>query len=540
MNFSDFSLSKALLKGIGDKGFTSPSPIQEEALGPILEGQDLVGQAQTGTGKTAAFGLPLLEKTSKKKQVQGLVLCPTRELSIQVARELEDLGKYKKGVRVLAVYGGAPIGKQIQALREGAQIIVGTPGRVMDHLRRGTLNFSALKMVVLDEADEMFDMGFREDMKTILDQTPKKRQTCFFSATLGQEIREFSKLYQKNPHWVKIQKKDLTVEGIDQYYLEMEAKMKTEVLSRLLDLEDPRLAMVFCNTKRQVDRLTRDLTRRGYHADGLHGDLKQTQRDNVMNKFRQGTVEVLVATDVAARGLDVGAVDMVVNYDLPQDQEAYVHRIGRTGRAGKTGQAFSFVVGRDIYHLEEIMAYTKAHIEGRDLPTLKEVEAGIQERTLRELGRVLKDNQLDQEIQSLAPLLKREDPSRVAAALLVLYGQKNQETHHQALDRVDYGKPFRSTSRRKKSGKTPHERTSGAPKLWINRGRLDGINPKVVLAALHSEAGIPKNQVGNILIKEGHTLVDLPPRLLKESVKKLNGKKIRGQRVRVDLFKGKN
>ena len=375
LKFEHTELSKEMKKAISDMGFEEASPIQSQAIPYILKGNDIIGQAQTGTGKTAAFGIPILEMCeSSSKELQAIVLCPTRELSIQVAEEVRKLAKYKKNIYVLPVYGGQPIERQIRSLKKGVQIVIGTPGRVIDHLKRGTLKTKNVKMVVFDEADEMFDMGFRDDIELILNYMPKNRQTVFFSATMAKEIMNFAKKYQKDPEIIKVVHKELTVPKVEQYYFELKRNMKTEILCRLVDIYNPKLSLVFCNTKKKVDELVMELQGRGYFADGLHGDLKQSQRDKVMASFRKGNIDILVATDVAARGIDVGNVDIVFNYDIPQDDESYVHRIGRTARAGRSGKAFSFVVGRDIHKLKDIQKYTKTKIIRHDLPTLGDVE----------------------------------------------------------------------------------------------------------------------------------------------------------------------
>ncbi|NLZ82903.1 MAG: DEAD/DEAH box helicase, partial [Clostridiales bacterium] len=325
--FEELELNSQIIRAIEDMGFEEMSPIQANAIPVILEGKDVVGQAQTGTGKTAAFGIPMLQVVDPKdRAIQGIVLCPTRELAIQVAEEYRNLGKYLHGIKVLPIYGGQEISKQIRSIKAGSQIIIGTPGRVMDHMRRKTIKLDNIKMIVLDEADEMLNMGFREDIETILSQTTEDRQMVMFSATMAKSILDIAKTYQDNPEIIKVVKKELTVPKIEQYYYEVSPKNKEEVLSRLLDMYNPKLSLVFCNTKRQVDELTSALQGRGYFAEGLHGDLKQIQRDRVMNSFRNGKTEILVATDVAARGIDVDDVEAVFNYDVPQDDEYYVHR----------------------------------------------------------------------------------------------------------------------------------------------------------------------------------------------------------------------
>ncbi|MDL2316215.1 DEAD/DEAH box helicase, partial [Desulfovibrio sp. OttesenSCG-928-A18] len=336
VTFEDLELSRELLKSVEDMGFEEPSPIQVLAVPPLLAGRDVIGQAQTGTGKTAAFALPILERVDpRNKAPQALILCPTRELAIQVAEEAGKLGSRKRGLFVLPVYGGQPIERQFRALARGAQIIVGTPGRVMDHMERGTLRFDEVFIAVLDEADEMLDMGFRDDIEAILEQTPEGCQRVFFSATMPPAIMDLSKRFLKDPEILRITQKLLTVPTIEQVYYEVRPHQKMDALCRVLDSQGFRKALVFCSTKRSVDEVTMHLQTRGYQADGLHGNLAQPQRDRVMGRFRTGGIEILVATDVAARGIDVDDVDAVINYDIPNDVENYVHRIGRTGRAGR-------------------------------------------------------------------------------------------------------------------------------------------------------------------------------------------------------------
>lgn len=373
--FEDFILSHEISLAIEQMGFEEPTPIQAQTIPLLLNGKDLIGQAQTGTGKTAAFGIPIIEKVkSTQKETQALVLCPTRELAIQVSEEFAELLKHKKQIHVVPIYGGQPIGRQMQALEKGVQIIIATPGRLIDHIERKTVNLSNIKMVVLDEADEMIDMGFREDIEKILRNTPRERQTIFFSATMSKPILELTKRYLKNPEHVRVHHKELTVPGISQYYIEISPGMKLEALSRLIDLHDPKLSLVFCNTKRTVDTLVSHLHARGFLAEGLHGDMNQNQRDKTMGKFRTGKMDILVATDVAARGIDVEEIDVVFNYDMPQDEEYYVHRIGRTARQGRAGKAFTFIVGKEIYKLREIERYTKSKVIRNLIPSPEDVE----------------------------------------------------------------------------------------------------------------------------------------------------------------------
>lgn len=372
--FKDLHLSRNIEKAIEELGFEEPTPIQSQSIPFILEGRDVIGQAQTGTGKTAAFGIPALEMVNpRSKRTQVLVLCPTRELANQVADELGKLGKYT-GTKILPVYGGQNIERQIKALKRGVQIVIGTPGRVMDHIERGTLNLSNVHMFVLDEADEMLDMGFREDIESIFASIPEGRQTILFSATMPNPIMKLTRQYQQNPEHVKTIHKVVTVPNMEQSYFEVKHHMKPEVLCRMIDIHDVKSCLVFCNTKKMVDELVTTLKNRGYLADGLHGDMKQNQREKVMGSFRNAEIEILVATDVAARGIDVENIEVVFNYDMPQDEESYVHRIGRTGRAGRQGIAFTFVTAREIYKIKNIQKYTRTKINCRKIPTRSDAE----------------------------------------------------------------------------------------------------------------------------------------------------------------------
>src|ERR1700676_3019746 len=373
--FSELGLSPALLKAIDRLGYEKAAPIQAEAIPMIMAGNDVIGQSQTGSGKTAAFGIPAVELVEAElRAVQVIILCPTRELAVQVAEEIFRLSAFKPGVHSFPIYGGQSYDRQIRALQQGAQIVVGTPGRILDHLDRGTLKLDRVKMVVLDEADEMLDMGFRDDMGELLESIPSERQFVCFCATMAQPILELIHRYARDPKSVRIEHKVLTVPSIEQAFYEIRGRSKTESLTRLIDLHDLKLGIVFCNTKRMVDDLTDELVARGYSADRIHGDMSQTQRERVMKKFRNAGLEFLVATDVAARGIDIDDIDVVFNYDLPWDEEDYVHRIGRTGRVGRSGRAFSLVAGREIYKLQSIERYTRMKIARHQVPSLEQVE----------------------------------------------------------------------------------------------------------------------------------------------------------------------
>jgi ATP-dependent RNA helicase DeaD len=373
--FSELGLSAEVLKAIDKLGFEQASPIQAESIPVLLTGRDIVGQSQTGSGKTAAFAIPAIEKTDPNiRAVQVLILCPTRELAVQVCEEIYKLALFKRGIQALPIYGGQSYERQFDGLRRGAQIVIGTPGRVMDHMRRGTLRLDTVKMAILDEADVMLNMGFRDDIELILQSVPKERQTVFFSATMPKPIRDLIEKYARDPQNVRIEQKAMTVSTVEQVYYEVDRRFKIELLTRLIDIHDLKLGIIFCNTKRMVDDLVDHLEAQGYMADRLHGDMTQAMRDRVMNKFRKSGMEFLVATDIAARGIDVDDVQVVFNYDLPYDVEDYVHRIGRTGRAGRSGRAISFVSGREMFQIRNIERYTNQRIQRARIPTQTEVE----------------------------------------------------------------------------------------------------------------------------------------------------------------------
>ncbi len=424
-------MDKRIVKSLLEMGFENLTPIQEQTIPLLLNGRDVIGQAQTGTGKTAAFGIPLLQNTDpENRNIQAIVLCPTRELAIQAAEELRRFAKYMHGIKVLPVYGGQNITRQIQLLKN-VQIVVGTPGRVMDHMRRHTIRLGNIRTVVLDEADEMLNMGFREDIESILKDVPAERQTALFSATMPQPILDITHTYQKSDaDYVRVTPKELTIPLVKQYYYEVRREYKEEATARLLDYANPKRSLIFCNTKKMVDDLAKDLKERGYQVEGLHGDLTQAQRDRVMNGFRKGAVEILIATDVAARGIDVDDVEVVINYDVPQDNEYYVHRIGRTGRAGKNGSSYTLVSGRDRYRIRDIERMCRTHIEERKLPSAGDVIHARAEKVLAQVMDVYRSRELDGVIPLIEETLKKEEitPLALAAAFLKLHmGEEPEE-----------------------------------------------------------------------------------------------------------------
>ena len=381
-NLLEELLDERIARAVKEMGFEKLSPIQSEAIPYLLEGDDIIGQAQTGTGKTAAFGIPILQKVDPEfRKLQAIILCPTRELAIQAAEELRKMAKYMHGIKILPIYGGQEISKQIIGLK-GVQIIVGTPGRVMDHMRRHTIKLDHVSMVVLDEADEMLNMGFREDMETILGQIPNEHQTALFSATMPKPILEITNQFQNNARMIKVAAKELTIPLVSQRYYKIKSQDKDAACVRLLEYYQPKLCLIFCNTKIKVDEVSELLKKAEFRAEGLHGDMSQHQRDVAMNHFRNGSTNILIATDVAARGIDVDNVEVVINYDLPQDNEYYVHRIGRTGRAGKTGRSFTFVSGRELFRLRQIERFCHTTIEERELPNASKVMKAKAEKYL--------------------------------------------------------------------------------------------------------------------------------------------------------------
>jgi len=545
LKFEELNLSPEMLKAIHDMGFEEATPIQSQSIEVIKSGRDVLGQSQTGTGKTAAFGIPCLEKIDPHdKRLQAIILCPTRELAIQVSEEFRKLLKYKEALKVLPIYGGQPIDRQITALKKGAQVVIGTPGRVMDHMKRRTLKMETVGIVVLDEADEMLDMGFREDIEIILQKTPEDRQTILFSATMPKGILELTTNYQTDPIHVKVKHKELTVPSIDQSYFEVREYNKMEALSRLIDMNNPELSIVFCNTKKRVDELVEQLQGRGYFAEGLHGDLKQQQRDVVMKKFRNKTLEILVATDVAARGIDVENIDIVVNYDLPQDEEYYIHRIGRTGRAGKSGKAYTFVVGREIYKLRDIMRYTKAKIERQKLPTVSDIEEAKSKNFIEEIKKTIAEGSLTKYINMVEGMVNEDfDTLDIAAALMKL------SLYDESIDNTDFDdEPFYEKSKRQSyqnnndgnssnRGGYGNRSNVGMIRLFINVGKNNKVRSKDIVGALANEGGIPGRAIGSIDIYDDFTFVDVPEEYVNDILDGMRNTKFKGVKLNIERAK---
>ncbi|OPZ88684.1 MAG: DEAD-box ATP-dependent RNA helicase CshA [Firmicutes bacterium ADurb.Bin419] len=524
--FKDLNLSEEIQKAIADMGFEEATPIQSQTIPHILKGIDLIGQAQTGTGKTCAFGIPAIEMLDPNAEgIQVLILSPTRELAIQISEELRDVSKYKDGVRILPVYGGQPIDRQIAALKKRPQIIIGTPGRIMDHMRRRTLKLTNLKMVILDEADEMLNMGFREDIDVILEKVPAEKQTILFSATMPKEILDLTSKYLKDPIHIKTTHKKMTVPSIEQFYPEVSQSSKLEILSRLIDANNIGLSLVFCNTKRQVDDLTSSLQSRGYSTEALHGDMKQDQRNRVMSKFRKGLIDILIATDVAARGIDVDNVEAVFNYDLPSDEEYYVHRIGRTGRAGKTGKSYTFVVGREIHKLKEIQRYTKSTIQLIKPPTPMDVEERKIGLLLDKVKEILSEGSYLKYVSYIEKVLEDTNSKdmdstyvtslEVAAALLkTMFDQDNDQI-------VKVQEDIEEDTGAK----------DGMVRLFINVGSNNKIQPKHIVESIASSTSLPGKLIGAIDIFDRFTFVEVPKEYSAEVMEAMKNYNLKGKKI---------
>lgn len=557
VTFESLGVSKKILRAVADMGFEEPTSIQHQSIKIMNSGNDVIGQSQTGTGKTAAFGIPCIERIdASDRSLQCVVLCPTRELAIQICNELNRLLKYTLNIRVLPIYGGQPIDRQIFAMKKGVQIIVGTPGRVMDHMRRRTIKMETVKIVVLDEADEMLDMGFREDIETILKDIPEERQTMLYSATLSREIMDLAKKFTKNPEIIKVTPKQLTVSNVEQIYFDIKEQAKAEATCRLLDMYTPELAMIFCNTKRRVDLVVEQLQSRGHDAEGLHGDLRQTQRDKVMHGFRHGKTKILVATDVAARGIDVDNIDFVINYDLPQDDEYYVHRIGRTGRAGRFGKAYTFVVGKEIFKLKDIMRYTNSTIVKQKLPSLLDIEKTKTQSFIEDVEKTINSSELDKYMDIVNSLVSEDRSAKHVAAALIKMEMDSKLSKANMADDIDFEPAsFRggdrnynnrhSSNRSRFSDRSSRSNIRRSPRqnenmvrLSVNVGKKNHIRPQDIVGAIAGETGISGKSIGAIDIFDSHTYVDIPREHASNVVNIMSNNTIKGYKVVVEKAAG--
>ncbi len=532
VTFADLGLSGALLESITSVGYEVPSTIQERTIPALLAGQDVIAQAQTGSGKTAAFGLPIIETIeSRKGGVQALILCPTRELAIQVSEALQKFGRHKR-IETLPIYGGQPYERQLRGLQRGVEIVVGTPGRVMDHMRRGTLHLDNLKFFVLDEADEMLDMGFVEDIEWILQQVPAERQTALFSATMPPRIADLARKYMKDPQRIQVRGKEMTVAETNQVFYEIPRQRKVDALTRILDAEVPSPGIIFCRTKHGVDELGESLMARGFAVETLHGDLSQVQRDRVMRRFRAGQADILIATDVAARGLDIDNVSHVINFDIPESVETYVHRIGRTGRAGKTGTAITLVTPRESRWIRSIEKFTKARVEQKRLPSASDVNDRRRDVLKSMVVNVMKDEEsYNAYLQPIRDLAEDHDAITIAAAVLKLYAvETGRDTT--AVQKDDDVATFSGSTF---GGSGGGRNDAGMVRLQIDIGRNFHVRPQDLVGAIANEANIPGRSIGAIDILDTYTFVDVPEDTAQRVIDALNNASVKGKSVTAEL-----
>ncbi|MEO7600108.1 MAG: DEAD/DEAH box helicase [Opitutus sp.] len=590
LRFTELGLSDDILKAVDKMGFEEASPIQTAVIPTILQGRDVVGMSSTGSGKTVAFAIPAIEKVDPKlRAVQILILCPTRELAVQVAEETGKIALFKRGVMGVPIYGGQSYERQFRALAAGSQVVIGTPGRVMDHMERGTLKLDSLKMVILDETDRMLDMGFRDDIEHILKAVPATRQLLFFSATIPRGIQDLIGRYSKDPAWIKIESVAQNAPQVEQVYFEVDRRSKIEALTRLIDVHDFRYGIIFCSTKIMVDDLDEHLHSRGYMTDRLHGDITQAQRDRVMDKFRRRGFEFLVATDVAARGLDVDDLEVVINFDLPNDAEDYTHRIGRTGRAGKSGRAFTFVSGQEIYKLQSMVRWAKLDIRRGKLPSLDEVEEARSNVFVEKIRATLDAKQFKPHDQMIDRLLDQGYASTdICSALIhMLQGapagaeKKSKAPAAASTERApapvqsapsparaikaapDWAKPVAGAKAKpakidtkaspvpaapaevvrsslpvdedeEAPRKSKYERPArtgrepGMTTIFVNVGRKQIITPADLVGKISGVTRLAANVVGAIDIHQRHTLVDVAADHAEFIVSKLRGVKVKG------------
>lgn len=525
LSFNELNLTPKVKRAIDEMGFSMATSIQSQAIPLIRTGVDVIGRSQTGTGKTVAFAIPAIEKIDThedKTTLQVLILCPTRELAQQACEEIRKLTKFKSGVKVVDIYGGVPMDRQIVRLRK-ANIVVGTPGRVMDHMRRRTLKLDKLKMIVLDEADEMLSMGFKEDIETILMDTPEDRQTVLFSATMPPSILKLTKDFQKDPQIVQINAKQVTLDNIRQSYVDVPMGRKMDALNLLLRYNNPNLSIIFCNTKRMVDEITEYLNKNGFEAEGLHGDMKQSQRTKVMDSFKFGKTTLLVATDVAARGIDVNDVDYVINYDIPQNTEYYVHRIGRTGRAGKSGNAITICSGRrQVFSMRDIARAVKSEIEKMDIPSLNDIQVKSLDTNITLIEDAIK-NGVKETYKDMVNSLVEKGLSLndiAAAALNLHFGSNDVE--------IDEIKTFNKSQQRNNN--------SGYQKMVINIGRDSRVAPNHIVGAITERTNLSGSDIGKIEIFDDKTIVSIPANRIEEIVDEMAGCKICGRPTSTSLM----
>ncbi len=533
--FDELGLDPRVEKVLRDVGYETPSPIQAEAIPPLLEGKHVVGLAQTGTGKTAAFALPILSRIDMSQSLpQVLVLAPTRELALQVAEAFGRYAAHLKGLHVLPVYGGQGYGVQLSALRRGVHVVVGTPGRVMDHIEKGTLDLSELKFVVLDEADEMLNMGFAEDVETILAGTPDTKQLALFSATIPPQIRRIIKKYAPGATEITVKSKSGTATNVTQRYLKVAHPQKLDALTRILEVENFDGMIIFVRTKQATEDLAERLRARGFAAVAINGDVAQDKRERTIDQLRKGKLDILVATDVAARGLDVDRISHVINHDIPTDTESYVHRIGRTGRAGRSGQAISFVTPRETYLLKSIEKANRTTLEQMSLPTVDDVNAFRVAKFTSAIGEALQDPQVGV-FRELVDAYEQEHdvPAADIAAAIAVLAQDGEPLFLQDLPSAPSGPAGPSHERRER-----RESTGNLVRWRIAVGKRHRVEPRQIVGALANEGGLKRSDFGRIDIKPGFSLVELPPDLSRDTLAKLSDTRISGVLIDLQIDKG--
>ena len=510
MNFEEFGLSRQILKAVYEMGFEEPTPIQQKAIPHVLEGKDIIGQAQTGTGKTAAFVIPINQMCTRGKEPKVIVIEPTRELAIQIAEVFDKIGKHKKLVSV-PIFGGQAIDRQIRALKKGVDIVIGTPGRLIDHIQRGTLDLKKIKVAVLDEADEMLDMGFIDDIKEILQNTPEERQTMLFSATIGRDVLRISKKYMKEPVKITVNVADIVIPKIKQIFYEVWWDEKLNALSKIIDIEDPYRTLVFCHTKKDVDFVAIRLKQMGYNADAIHGDYSQSQRNTVMKNFKNGDIDILIATDVAARGLDIQDVTHVINYSIPQNPENYIHRIGRTGRAGKSGIAITFITPKEYIQLRLIERNARTKISQAKLPTSEEVMKARQKAIIEDISTTIEEGNHEKFLPLARNILKTYEPEvGLATALSIAF-----EDITEVADKVD-------------------RKHFPVSRLFLTAGKKDGISAKDIVNTIASEAKVPFKMIGKIAVKDSFTFVEVSKEYAEKVIKSLDKFILKGKKIRVE------
>lgn len=533
MLIKELKVKQEIIKGLEDMGFERLTPIQTEVMDPIMEGRDVIGQAHTGTGKTAAFSIPVINNIDVDiNKPQCLILCPTRELAVQVKKEIKKITAHMN-IKSTAVYGGAPVVDQIKKIRRGSHIIVGTPGRTIDLIRRRVISFNNIKTVILDEADEMLKMGFREDIETILENANEDIQTLFFSATIPKEVRNLKNKYQKDPIFIKTVTDEVTSSTINQSYYIVKHSKKIEALERILEIYSPKLALVFCNTKRMVDEVADQMMEKGYNCDKIHGDIKQSTRLDVLNKFNNGIINILIATDVAARGLDIKNVEAVINYDVPEKEDYYVHRVGRTGRAGSKGYSFTLSSYRDLERIQNIERYTKKEMRKRNIPTAERVLDVKKEKLVNSVVDYINNEDLT-EAEGLLKMLNEAEVSMEDAVKALIKMNYNFKA---AAFEEDINDSFRKKSYNKGKGKGKRKQSSpeNYDRYYIQVGRKDKARESDILGAVAGECKISASEVGKIDVYETFSFFNVVKSERKNILSKMKNVKIKGRKVSAEL-----